>query len=337
MMRKLLITLALGAIAISLPLQAATTLKIATLSPEGSGWMIAMRAASKEIKAKTEGRVKFRFYPGGVMGNDKAVLKKIRFGQLQGAAFSGGALSSKAPNTQIYSLPHLFNSYGEVDYVRQHMDSSVEAEFEKAGFVNFGLAEGGFAYLMSKKPIVDADKLKDNRVWVPSDDPASDAASTAFELSPTPLFLGDVLAGLQTDLIDSVFASPIAAIALQWHTQVKYITDLPLVYFYAIMAVDQKAFKKISLDDQKIVREVMRIAFKKVDKQNRKDNEAAFVALKKQGIEMLTLTPEQTAGWNKRNQAATDLFIDIKGGVNSATYKKAQQLLKEYRSQQVAK
>ena len=332
-MRHLLLTLALSVTAFSLPASAAT-IKIATLSPEGSMWMKTMREANKEIKSKTQGRVKFRFYPGGVMGNDKAVLKKIRFGQLHGAAFSGGALATKAPDTQVYNLPRLFNSYAEVDYVRKHMDTSVEADFEKAGFVNFGLAEGGFAYLMSKKQIVEAGKLKENRVWVPSDDPASDAASAAFELSPTPLSLGDVLAGLQTDLIDSVFASPIAAIALQWHTQVKYITDLPLVYFYAILAIDQKAFKKISAEDQAIVNTVMRKAFNKIDKQNRKDNEAAFIALQQQGIEMLDLTPAQTAGWNERTLDATKRFIDIKGGVTSPVYEKAQKLLMEYRSQQ---
>ena len=52
---------------------------------------------------------------------------------------------------------------------------------------------------------------------------------------------------------------------------------------------------------------------------------------------MLTLTPEQTELWNKKSQDAVNLFIDVKGGVDSATYKKAQQLLKDYRSQQTIK
>lgn len=312
----------------------ATTFKIATLSPEGSSWMKTMRAAGKDIKNKTDGRVKFRFYPGGVMGNDKSVLKKIRFGQLHGAALPGGALASKAPETQVYSLPRIFNSYAEVDYVRQQMDAEVEKGFEDAGFVNFGLAEGGFAYLMSKNKIAEATKLKDNKVWVPSDDPASDAASDAFDLSPTPLSLGDVLASLQTDLIDSVFASPIAAIALQWHTQVNYITDLPLVYFYAILAIDKKAFNKISTADQAIVRQIMRKAFKQLDQQNRKDNEAAFKALTQQGIELVALTPEQTNEWNKKTQEATQGFLARKGGVSPATYDTISQHLKVYRSRQ---
>ncbi len=295
-----------------------------------------MRQAGEDIKTKTNGRVKFRFYPGGVMGNDKAVLKKIRFGQLQGAALSGGALAVNAPNTQIYNLPRIFNSYEEVDFVRKSMDQDVQAEFEKAGFVNFGLAEGGFAYLMSKNPIREADKLKDNKVWVPNDDTASKTASKAFDLSPTPLSLGDVLAGLQTELIDTVFASPIAAIALQWHTQVEFITDLPLVYFYAVLTLDEKAFKKLSNDDQNTVRLIMTDAFKVLDKQNRQENRAAFSALQQQGLKMVSLNSTQKAAWDARITQAINEFINIEGGVDSNTYNKAQTLLKQYRQQAMA-
>ena len=102
------------------------------------------------------------------------------------------------------------------------------------------------------------------------------------------------------------------------------------------MAIDKKAFNKISAEDQKIVRDVMRKSFQVIDKQNRKDNEAAFVALKQQGIEMAELTAAQTAGWNEKTQDATDRFIDTKGGVSKATYEKAKKLLQEFRSQQAS-
>jgi TRAP-type C4-dicarboxylate transport system substrate-binding protein len=68
---------------------------------------------------------------------------------------------------------------------------------------------------------------------------------------------------LQTGLINTVAASPIAAIALQWHTQVEYILDLPIIYIYALLAIEEKAFNKISDEDQAIVDTVMREAFKK--------------------------------------------------------------------------
>ena len=124
------------------------TFKIATISPDGTRWMNMMRAAANDIKSQTNGRVRFKFYPGGVMGNDSSVMRKIRIGQLHGAAFTGGGLAEAYPDIAIYGLPMLFANLAEVDYVRARMDKVFEAGMEDAGFVNFGIVEGGFAMFM---------------------------------------------------------------------------------------------------------------------------------------------------------------------------------------------
>lgn len=311
----------------------AATLKIATLSPDGSAWLNTLREASNQIKKETDGRVSFRFYPGGVMGNNKSVLKKIRIGQLHGAIFSGGALSSQAADTQVYNLPLLFKSFDEVDYIRSKLDSTLEKQFDDAGWVNFGLAEGGFAYIMSGNPIVSTEDMKKNKIWIPSDDPASEAAAETFEINPVSLHLGDVLAGLQTNLINTVTSSPIATIALQWHTQVSYITDMPLLYFYGLMAIDKKVFnKKVSAEDQKIVNRIMREAFKEVDKNNRIDNEKAYQALLSQGVKQVKPNDEQMSQWYAKTKASTQLFLQ-RGGISQPAYDNIMQLLTDYRKQ----
>jgi TRAP-type C4-dicarboxylate transport system substrate-binding protein len=311
----------------------AKTFKIASLSPDGSFWITTMKAAAKDIAKQTDDRVKFRFYPGGVMGNDKSVLKKIRIGQLQGAAFSSGALLAKAPDTQVYNIPLLFRSYDEVDYVRERMDAEVEATFTKAGFVNFGLAEGGFGYIMSKSRIASAGELKGNKVWVPSDDIASQAASDSFGIAPVSLSISDVLTGLQTGLIDTIAASPIAAIALQWHTQVDYLLDLPIIYIYALLAIDEKAFSKISVEDQAVVNKVMRVAFKKMDQQNRLDNQNAFEALEKQGIKTVSPDATQRIEWTRVGAEAAINFAK-RGKIDTTVTDKVYRLLEEYRATQ---
>ena len=309
----------------------ATSLKIATLSPEGSFWMTAMREAADKIAEETDDRVRFRFYPGGVMGNDSAVLRRIRTGQLQGAAMSGGALASRAPDTQIYNLPLLFNNYDEVDYVRSRMDAELEKAFADSGFVTFGLAEGGFAYIMSKNRVASTADIRDQKVWAPDDDPAAQAASSTFGFSPTALSIGDVLTGLQTDLINTVTTSPVAAIALQWHSQINYITDLPLAYFYAMMAIDQRSFNRISAEDQKVVDNHMREAFRRIDEQNRKDNAEALTALQDQGIELVKLNGEQRKDWQDKTRTAADIYVE-KAGISTAKLDQVQQLLQTYRS-----
>jgi TRAP-type C4-dicarboxylate transport system substrate-binding protein len=87
----------------------AADIKIATVAPDGSRWMQQMRAGAEEVNARTSGRVTLKFYPGGVMGNDAQVLRKIRIGQLQGGAFTAGGLGERYPALNLYGIPLLFN------------------------------------------------------------------------------------------------------------------------------------------------------------------------------------------------------------------------------------
>jgi TRAP-type C4-dicarboxylate transport system substrate-binding protein len=263
----------------------AAVLKIATVTPEGSQWMKEMRAGAKEISERTDGRVQIKYYGGGVMGNDTKVLGKIRIGALQGGAFTPTALMERYTDINLYGLPLIFDTEDEAAYVRERLDARLEKGLEDAGFVNFGFAAGGFALLMSNKPVRGLDDLRGRRVWVPEGDTVSYASMEALQLSPVTLPLTDVLTGLQTGLIDIVAMSPIGALVLQWHTKVKYITELPLVYTMGVMAIDKRVFEKISAEDQAVVREVMTRTYVKLGKDNLIDNEAAKQALLDTGIQ----------------------------------------------------
>jgi len=204
-----------------------------------------IRAGAKEIKRRTNGRVKFKFYPGGVMGSEEVTMKKIRIHQLQGTAVSNGILARFYPDSQIYALPMLFNSFAEVDYIRKIFDKKIINGLEKGGMISFGLSEGGFAYAMSTRPINKTGDLTGYKVWAPMNNKQAELTLKSIGISPIPLSVGDVLAGLQTNLIDTVTSVPIAAIALQWHTQIKYISNVPLMYVYATLLLDKKEFNKI--------------------------------------------------------------------------------------------
>ena len=208
----------------------AIEIKVASLAPDGSGWMREMRAGAEEIRDLTDGRVVIKFYPGGVMGNDSQVLRKIRIGQLHGGAFTGGGIAERYAGFNLYGIPLLFRSLDEVDYVRSRLDTKLQAGLADAGFVSFGLIEGGFAQLMSNEPISRVEDMRRRKVWSPEGDPIGFRVLQAMNLSPVVLPPTDVLTGLQTGLLDVVAASPVLALVLQWHTKVKYVTDLPISY-----------------------------------------------------------------------------------------------------------
>lgn len=277
----------------------AQTIKLATIAPEGSSWMNSMRAGAAEIDQRTEGRVKIKIYGGGVQGNDKQVLRKMRIGQLHGGAFTSIGLNELQKDTQLYSMPMLFNNLEEVQFVRERMDGTLREQLEQAGYVNFGFAGGGFAHIMSNKPIANLDDLQGLKIWVPDGDRIAYEASRALGISPVIMPLTDVMTGLQTELIDTIMSPPAAAIILQWNTKVSYITELPLSYVSAMMVVDKKHFSKINADDQAIVREVMEKVYRGFDQQGNKDNEQAYRALLENGMTVVRPDQGQVPQWSK--------------------------------------
>ena len=71
-----------------------------------------------------------------------------------------------------------------------------------------------------------------------------------------PLSLPDVLVGLQTGLVDVVYAPPTGAISLQWFTKVKYITDVPLSYIGGGLVVRKDIFKRLPESSQDVIIEI---------------------------------------------------------------------------------
>lgn len=308
---------------------AATTLKIATISPDGLSWMQKLRNGAKQVDTLTDGRVKFKIYPGGVQGDDDTVLRKMRIGQLQGGAVAAGSLTRFYPDLQIYNLPLQFRDYEEVDYIRTEMDSMIADGLESNGIVTFSLTETGFAYLMSKEPVRTLDQLRALKPWMPDNDPIAAELVKSFGVSPIPLNITDVLAGLQTGLINAVVAPPSVVLALQWHNHVKYRTDLPLVYIYSMLAMDEKAFSKLSEEDRQIVHAVMDRIFREVGEDNRRDEEKALAALDQIGIE--TVEVDDKADW----QAAADESVEqliTSGEISPESVKLYLSNLENYRS-----
>ncbi len=311
----------------------ALTIKLATVAPENSAWMQDMRKAAKAIKEQTDGRVQIKLYGGGVMGNDASMLRKMRIGQLHGGAFVSGALTSLVPDLYVYGLPLLFNSQEEVDYVRRRMDQELLDQLESKGMVAFGFAGAGFAQFMSGSPIRTLEDIKGQKVWVPEGDQVSYAAMESLGLSPVTLPMTDVLTGLQTGLIDIIASSPVGAVVFQWHTKVKYVTQTPLVYVIALTVIDRRTFKKMSPEDQAVVRKVMGSLNDNFDRQSIVDNKSALKALLANGVQQIDPAPGDEQRWRQQTDEVIDQMASD-GLFGSNALARVRQLISEYRQEQ---
>ena len=314
---------------------APTQIKLATLAPENSSWMKEMRAGSKEIFERTDGRVQLKFYGGGVMGNDKKVLRKMRIGQLHGGSFTPSGLSERCPDFGIYGQVLTFDSLAEAAYVRERMDSQVMEKLDQAGLVGFGIAGGGFALIMSQQPVTEYADLKGRKMWVPEGDLMTFSAMKSLDLSPVVLPLTDVLTGLQTGLIDIIGTPPVGAIALQWYTKVNYVTDFPIVYAYASLVVEKSIMDRLSAEDQTVVREVMDEIYRRFDGASLAENASAREAMIGNGIKFVEPKTGAIDTWRERVVTTNQALVD-QGLLSRDLYDELQGHISDYRAAETA-
>jgi TRAP-type C4-dicarboxylate transport system substrate-binding protein len=339
-MNSRLKTLASILFAALLPLCASATtthvLKFATLAPPGTTWMNILEEWGQEVKTRSNGRLVFKFYPGGVQGDEPDVLKKMRFNQLQGGAFTGYGIGRMYSPARVLELPFLFNNIEEVDLVRHHFTSEFQQGFRDNGYELLGWMEVGFIHMFSTRPIRSMDDMRSRRVWLWQGDPMGQAFFQASGISPVPLSIIDVYTSLSTGLIDTVYAPPLGAIALQWFTKTKYISSVPLTNGMGGLIVTRRFINRLPDDLKTLLRETGYHFGEKLVAATRIDNAKSVDELKLRGLQFIK--PDDSMNDTElqalRDRAAETL---IKSNyIPSSLFEKTRELLDQHRHAQAA-
>ena len=233
-------------------------IKFATLAPEGTPWMNIMEEMNREIQEKSGGQVVFRFYAGGVAGDERDVIRKIRINQLHGSAFSGFGLGEVLPEIRVLELPLLFRDDQEADHVATALFEHFAAAFAQKHFVLLALNDAGSVYVFSKDPIRTKADMARSKIWIWQGDPLPQAIFKAYGIVPVPLSLPNVLPSLQSGLIDACYGTPLTVLALQWFTKVKYRTSLAITNVMGALVLSETLWQQLSAEQQTLVREAVR-------------------------------------------------------------------------------
>lgn len=280
----------------------AKELKLATIAPDGSGWMERMREAADRVETRTDGSVRIRFFPGGVMGDASAVLRRMRMGQLHGGAFTLGELASVAPEANLYSMPFVFRNLEEVRAVRRQFDPIIMEALAEGGMIVPGISLGGFAYLFSDRelPTADPDGIGSAfRIWVPAGDRLSQRTLEAAGATPVPLPLAEVYTALQTGAVNTFASTTSATIILQWHTRARMMLDMPLLMTAGTIGLDQRAVDGLDRGHREILLEELAGAIERIEQDNLADNAEALSALTGEGVRIASPEPDVVRHWHE--------------------------------------
>lgn len=289
-------------------------IKFATLAPEGSTWMKVMGALNAELQEKTGGRLKLKMYAGGVSGDEKDVVKKIRVGQLHAAGFTGVGLGEIAPEVRVLDAPWLLRDSAELDHVTKTFDKELRGAIEKGGYVLLGWTELGFVHVFSKKPIEGPADMRKSKMWVWEGDPIAQAAYNVLDVSPIPLSIVDVLSSLETGRVDAVYGPPMGVIALQWFTRTKFIYSVPIADASGAVLLSKKFFDALPEDLRKTLVALSAKHLRSLNELSRAENEKALTTLQKEGLTLsgrpdaATLELYQELGRKARRDLAGKLY-----------------------------
>ena len=288
-------------------------IKFATIAPEGSTWLKHLRSLDKNLRAKSGGQIGFRIYAGGIAGDELDVLRKIRIGQIHCAAFSGVGLAQILPMVRILDLPFLFRNYEEVDLVNRELQGFFSEQFRKKGFEFIAWAEVGNVYLFSKKVIRKVPDMRGLKIWTWYGDPISKEFFSLMGTTPIPLTITDVTTALNTGMIDTFYAPPLGALALQWYTYVKYMNSLPLAHATSAVLISSKYHQKIPPGLSKMLKDEFQKAMADLTLDLRQQTEESIKLIQKSGVEIIPLPrkADLQSFYNTHNRVAQKLAGEI--------------------------
>ena len=232
----------------------AKVIAVATLAPDGSSWMKLIREWASNIEKRAPG-VKFKFFAGGVAGDERDAVRKMKLGQLQGAALTATGIGLIQPQVRVFEAPFMWKDVTEMDGVRAALDGDIRRLMEEKGYVLLNWGDVGPVHLFTNIEVKSKDDLPKLKMWQWGDDPVVKGLFAAMGLKGVNLGVPDVLPSLQTGLIDACYGSPLSTLALQWNTKIKFMTRMAVSYAIGAQVITKATWDGLGPAVQKIVLE----------------------------------------------------------------------------------
>ena len=307
------------------------TIKLGTLAPDGSPWFESLKDMGESWKKATNGKLKFKMYPGGVVGEEDDMLRKMRIGQLHAAALTGVGLARIIPEINALQMPMLFDSFEELDYVRNQLRPKLEKLIEDKGYVVLNWGDAGWVQLFTQKPVVHPNDLKDQKIFVWSGETVVFSAWKAAGYHPVEIAATDILTSLQTGLINAYTTTPLASLSFQWFALAQNMTKLYWAPLVGATLITKKKWESIPTELRPVLMKASRESGDELKEKIRKLDLEAVEIMKKHGLVVHTVPDNVRAEWKRlTNKYVYDTFLDDL--VPRPMFQEVQKLLKEYRA-----
>ena len=275
----------------------AQTIKLGSLVPRDSHWDAGLRMIATEWSSLSEGSVVLRIYPGGIVGDELGIIRKMRIGQIDAAALSVLGLNSIYSGVASVGLPSLVRTDEELHYVLQKMRPFLERELEDRGFKVILWTNVGWAYFFTRAQVSFPDDLKNQRLFVMQGDSTKINAWKEAGFNVVPLGTNDVLSSLQSGMVDAVAVPPLIAAAYQWFGIASHMTDYRWAPLLGAVVVRTKKWETIDDGLRPSLLESARGAEEWMWDQTKRTEGLAIEIMKANGLVVHQIDDAQSTRW----------------------------------------
>jgi TRAP-type C4-dicarboxylate transport system substrate-binding protein len=285
-------------------------IKLATVAPEGTEYYNLLFEMGQRWQQETNGNIQLRIYPNGVVGGERDTIRKMRVGQIQASAMSSIGLAELTDQIQAFTLPMGFKNYDEIDRVKNVMFGDISEGLSQSGFKLLFLVDIGWVYWFSTEEISVPQDLMDSKIYTTGGDYVTVELFKKFGFNAIPVSETDILTSLQTGMINSMQTVPILSLSSGWSALMPNMLDLKWGAFVGAVIVDERVWKKIKPEHQKIMMDIANDIGTKYQKSGREMEKKAIDVMQQYGMKIKTPSDEEIAIWNDFKDEITPEVID---------------------------
>jgi TRAP-type C4-dicarboxylate transport system substrate-binding protein len=266
------------------------------------------------------------------MGGEADMVRRMRVGQIQAALLSGSGVAQIDDSvTALQTMPMMYRTFEEFEHVQAKLRPMIEKRMLDKGFIVLFLADAGWVKFFSKRQGALPDDFLKMKMFAWVGDPRTVEVMKAIGVPAVPLEQTDILTGLQTGLIDSVPTIPVVGLTGQFYTPAPNLLDLNWTPLMGATVITKKAWDSIPEKSRAAMLAAAAETGKQIRDRSHAEGDEAVEAMKKRGLKVTTLNPEQVDAWNK---FAESVYPKIRGKVVPADiFDDVQRILAEYRKQ----
>jgi TRAP-type C4-dicarboxylate transport system substrate-binding protein len=305
-------------------------IRLGTLAPQGSSYHRILQEMGEKWKTATNGQGQITVY-AGTMGSELELVRRMRAGQLQAAAVTTqGIASIDMSVAALQSMPMMFRTLDELDYVKAKLQPMLDKRLEAKGFKVLYWVDAGWVRFFSRERIERPEELKRLKTFVTAGETDQFELMKSAGYSPVALEWADALTGMQTKMIDAVPSIPYFALATQVYTVASYMLDVNWVPVVGAIIMTSKAWDAMSSEQQAALAAAAIESGKKFQAQGRTESDEAVVAMQKRGLTVVPISPALLTEWRAANEK---MYPKIRGGMVPADmFDEVVRLVTEYRA-----